>query len=335
VTRALRIQLAKKRILSVVNTHGIATARTIEHKIADGGPYNQRIDPHLITVAKNELIHFGELKSLEVAKTTWYYNTSIDAEYMQFRLSEQLPTYLDITKHLFTKRVGQVLEITVMRALERAHKVEYFGRFTDLTEHDDKTLYRKEEPPSHIGKRQLPGKQKLDFIVRTTSDSSHWAGLEVKNTRPWVYPRQDEVMELLRKCSALDIVPVLIARRIPYVTRHLFTRCGLVTWQTLRQRYPETDTELAVRARNKRLLGYADITLGTDPDGPLVNFVCENLPQLIPEARERLNSFKDLLNPFAFGEMSYDEFAARVRRRSEGRSEDFDFPNDDWLEPPW
>lgn len=56
-----RKDLAKKRILSVLQKHGIATARTLEQKISDAGPYNQRINPHVLTPARNLLIDEGEV----------------------------------------------------------------------------------------------------------------------------------------------------------------------------------------------------------------------------------------------------------------------------------
>jgi hypothetical protein len=62
-----------------------------------------------------------------------------------------------------------------------------------------------------------------------------------------------------------------------------------------------------------------------------------NLPKVLPEAKVRFDTYKDLLRAYAYGDMSYVEFAARVRRRSEGRNEDSDEPDgiDEWLDPPW
>ncbi|MER9390852.1 MULTISPECIES: hypothetical protein [unclassified Mesorhizobium] len=332
MSRAGHLETAKTRLVSVTSAHGIALARTLEQKIAVAGPYGQRVNPHLITEARNELVEKGFLAARNIHGVAWYHLPDASEEEIGQRLAEQEPTYLRVADERFTKRMGQTLEISVQRALEKGADLDYFGRFIDLDEHDDSTLYKKEEPPSHIGGRYLPGKQKLDFLVR---EKSFWAGIEVKNTRPWVYPQQDELLELLRKCCLLDIVPVLIARRIPYVTGYLFRQCGLITWETLRQRYPTSDSELAANARHKRILGYADISLGNEPDGPLVKFIGTNLPKVIPEARARFDEYKDLIAPFAFGEMAYHEFAARVRRRSAGQDEDFDVPIEDWLEPPW
>ena len=43
---------------------------------------------------------------------------------------------------------------------------------------------------------------------------------------------------------------------------------------------------------------------------------------MLPEARERFEEYKDLLEAFGGRTMGYVEFAARVRRRSRGMNED-------------
>ena len=48
-TRADRELLAAKRLRNVLRVHGVATDRTLEQKISDAGPFDQRIDPHVLT----------------------------------------------------------------------------------------------------------------------------------------------------------------------------------------------------------------------------------------------------------------------------------------------
>lgn len=304
-------------------------------EIAVGGPYGQRINPHLITAGKQLLMREGSLATTSRHNVPWYYLPDADSDFVEQRFVAQEETHRQTMHPKFTKRLGQTLEIAVQRAVSASTQMEYFGRFHELDEHDDATLYRKEEPPSHVGNRSLPGKQKLDFLVNVNQAALGWAGIEVKNTRPWIYPRDPEMFALLQKCISLNVVPVLIARRIAYVTKHLFRPCGVITWETLRQRYPSVDVELASRARHKRLLGYADIALGNEADPPLLKFGSQTLQAIIPEARERFDANKDLLTPYAFGDITYEEFAARLRRRIEGLNEDFDPPIEDWLDPPW
>jgi hypothetical protein len=78
------------------------------------------------------------------------------------------------------------------------------------------------------------------------------------------------------------------------------------------------------------LLGYHDIRVGNDPDKRLLRFVHENLPKVLPGARQRFDEYKDLLFGYSAGAMGYAEFAARVRRRSQGLYEDADEAPDDY-----
>jgi hypothetical protein len=90
-------------------------------------------------------------------------------------------------------------------------------------------------------------------------------GIEVKNARGWFYPDRVDVRDCLRKCCAVNAVPILIARRISYVLRsEVFEPCEAIIHQTFNQRYLNSDAELASRVRDKRLLGFHDVPVGTN-----------------------------------------------------------------------
>ncbi len=80
--------------------------------------------------------------------------------------------------------------------------------------------------------------------------------------------------------------------------------------------------------------------VGNSPDARLTRFIHENLPGLLPRAKQNFDNFKDLLFAYGSGEQSYKSFAARVKRRMRGESEDLtEFESespDDWHdEPDW
>jgi hypothetical protein len=226
----------------------------------------------------------------------------------------------------FAARLGQTLEIAVFKALQRQTAMPFFGGFKDLDEHDDSSLYAKEEPPGSVSGHTMPAKNKLDFMV---IGEGAIGGIEVKNTRHWIYPDTPDVIDLVRKSCAVDIVPILIARRIHYSTFSVLNPCGVILHQTFNQRYPKADEDLATLARDKDLLGYHDIRLGNEPDDRLVKFLHTDLPSLLPTLRERFERFNDLLSAYGLRHMSYQEFAGRSRRRLRGEPEDFPEP-----EPP-
>lgn len=253
----------------------------------------------------------------------WYALANEDPTRIKARLAVLQPLQAKLGQRPLTTRIGQALEIATYKAL-LASPLEFFGAYTDLASHDDSILYKKEEPPSTISGRSI-WPENLDFIAR---GERVYCGIEIKNIREWLYPYRDEVLDALRKCLALDIVPVLIARRIPYVTFRLLSPLGVIVHQQYNQLFPASESLLAAQVRDKKLLGYHDIRIGNDPDTRLLKFFGLNLPKILDDARARFTANRDLLEPFAVGQMAYAEFAARVRRREQGTNEDDDFPEE-------
>ncbi len=308
--RPERHELAKKRLQSVLRNHAIATARTLEQKIADAGPFNQRIDPHILTVARKELEIQQVVRSIHASGIDWYHLADADADVVRARLAEQSTVYEGTIQRGFTRRLGQSAEIAVYRALKEQKEFSYFGSYMELDEHDDSTLYSKEEPPSTVSGLRLPGKKKLDFLLLHKEAGA--VGVEVKNVREWFYPDRDGVSEMLEKCLAIDAVPVLVARRIPYATFSVLNRCGVILHQLYGQVYPAADAALAEKARDKRLLGYHDIRLGNVPDDRLLKFIGVNLPGIVAKARADFDLWKPEIVEYVSGSIEYKEFVAKL-----------------------
>ena len=315
-----REYLARRRLIRVLARHTVAIARTLEQKISDAGPYDQRIDPHVLTRVRNQLVEEGQIGKLEEGNTPWYYVEGTPEETVVRRQAEQLRIVRAIAADDFGERVGQALEIAIYRALMEQRTLDHLGSFRDLAHHDDSTLYSKIEPPEELNGRVVSNRKRLDFLVR--HPEAGWAGIEAKNFRQWLYPRKNQIVEMIGKSVELNCVPVLIGRRIPFVTFKILNTCGVVIHQTYNQLYPEAEGALADQARHKRLLGYHDIRTGNQPDERLRKFIGINLADVLPEARERFDEYKDLLDGFGNGAIAYEVFAARVRRRSQGQNED-------------
>lgn len=141
-----------------------------------------------------------------------------------------------------------------------------------------------------------------------------------KNIREWLYPDREEIRELLFKCCSLDVVPVLVARRIHYSTFSVLNYCGVILHQTYNQLYPYSAKVLADQVKDKNMLGYHDVRVGNEPDVRLVRFIHKNLPQVLPPARKKFDVFKDLLWAYANGEHPYSRIYDCIRLRSSPRS---------------
>lgn len=98
------------------------------------------------------------------------------------------------------------------------------------------------------------------------------AVVEVKNIRQWVYPRTQELYQLLVKGSEIQaahpehpVLPVLVCRRAHFTTRKMAKDLGFFVIEARRQYLPESSLIEAPLLEELRLeLGIADLVQGTD-----------------------------------------------------------------------
>ena len=315
--------IARKRIVAVLQSQTVANLRTLENKISDAGPNPQRVQPHVLTNVKQALLKEKRLLVIKSANAQWLHLNDADPSKVASRLEQLQSVWAAFTMPAVVRRTGQALEIAIYRALTEATAFTPLAGFEDLNAHDDSTLYSKHELHRFNGKSL--GKEALDFIAHC---NGHFVGIEAKNVRAWLYPHDAEIRAAIRKALTLGVIPVIIARRIPYVSFRVLGTCGIIMHETYNQRMAVADNEIAEQAKHKDLLGYHDIRVGNAPDSRLTRFISTNLPELLDAAQSRLNAHEDLLWAFASGDMEYGEFAARVRRRRNGQNEDHDWEHE-------
>jgi hypothetical protein len=303
-----RIAIGERRILNILRKHGIATMRMLEQKISDAGPNPQRVDPHLLTKARISLTNQGLLLTLDTKTVKWHYLAETATALVEQRFNQLNPIHAQTESRAFTDRMGDTAEIAVMKAMQES-RAPFFGHFTDLEKHDDSQRYTKHDPDFFCG-RPIEG-GKLDYILVQLDAGG--MGIEIKNTREWVYPDKQIVKDLLSKCVQIDVVPVLIARRIHYSAFSILNACGGVVHQIYNQLYPAADAALADLVRNKNLLGYADVRTGNDPDARLLKFFQSSLPAVSDESREKFNENRELIEQYTKGQITYPQFVGKLR----------------------
>jgi hypothetical protein len=157
-----RFELAQKRIRSVLRTHIIANHRTLEQKISDAGPFNQRINPHVLATAFEIMKRTGELRNHSHDNGAWLYLADTSTATRDQRLAEQLVVWNELQKEKLSKRIGQALEIAVFRSLLAQSNLDHVGGFLDLDDHDDTQLYSKDDPslirPMRLRGTEMPHK---------------------------------------------------------------------------------------------------------------------------------------------------------------------------------
>jgi hypothetical protein len=113
-------------------------------------------------------------------------------------------------------------------------------------------------------------------------------GGEAKNFREWLYPDSWEIWAAISKCCELHAVPLLVARKLPYVSFVLFGKIGMVGYQTHFQFFhPAVEPELA-RVKHVDGLGYKDIRCTLEPDANMIKFFRTTLPKIAPNSRRGL-----------------------------------------------
>ena len=127
VTKESRYALARKRLENILTKHGIANARTLEQKIADAGPSNQRIDPHILTPTRRTLVREGRIKTIKRNGAPWYHLANTPMQIVERRLKEQLPIFRALQRGDLGLRMGQCLEIAIYKALLRQDTLTHLG----------------------------------------------------------------------------------------------------------------------------------------------------------------------------------------------------------------
>jgi len=323
-----RISIGVRRIQNILRKHGVATMRTLEQKISDAGPNNQRIDPHILTKSRITLNNRRELLTRKEGHTEWYALASSDQQFIDARFQELSAVHAQTLQKRFTDRMGDTAEIAVMKAMQQTGKY-FVGHFADLDQHADDVPYVKHDPDFFSGKPIIGGK--LDYIL--FSPSAGGMGIEIKNTREWIYPDKDIVTQFLRKCVQIDVVPVLVARRIHYTTFSVLNACGGVVHQFYNQLYPSSEAGLAALVRDKDSLGYSDVRVGNEPDQRFLHFFAHSIPTVAAESREKFNEKKGLIAEYTGGKINYAEFYGRLMNgddEDEDEGPDWD-PDEDLL----
>ena len=125
--------IARTRLINILAAHGVANARTLEQKISDAGPFNQRIDPHILNPVLKKLVSEQVVNVQEkISKgstSRWYSRADTPDETVQERLDAQWPVYQRLRRGELPKRIGQCLEIAIFRALGDQQDLDYLGGF--------------------------------------------------------------------------------------------------------------------------------------------------------------------------------------------------------------
>jgi hypothetical protein len=260
----------------------------LEAKICEAGPGDKRPNPISLSEALKRLSATSAIKVLPKhgpTDTPFYVTGFVDITTPDFQNLIAMRRHLYLLHKGLTERnefCSDVLEGLIDSALERSGVAQFISRFPH---------------------QNLPQSRPLDFVVDIAG--VRWGG-EAKNFREWLYPESQEIWAMISKCCELDVVPLLITRKIPYVSFLFFAKAGVVGYQTHFQYFhPTVEPELA-RVIAVDGLGYKDIHCTLEPDEHLINLFQRTLPKIGVDFRSRFSKNKDALRHFADSKLLAD-----------------------------
>jgi hypothetical protein len=315
-----RIGLAKQRIQSILDREVVAGQKTLEQKISDQGPKDQRVDPHLVGLAIMDLEETNRLQTHRAGGTSWYANPGRAETQCLAKLEQLLPIYTATHGGGFGNLIGDALELIVYKALERQYvekpRFAYQGHFDLTIIKNAQGRYFKTQPPKSIGRHSTI--KEADFLL-----FGYDAGalcIECKNYREWLYPSHEIIKELIIKATDLNAIPVLIYRRIHYTTIANFLRpAGIIAHESYYQYYPADKTALAADVKNRRLLGFTDVTANEEPHPRTTKFIFETLPKIVDHMAETWNKNKGKLREYADDEINLAQLYTAIDSPAGGK----------------
>jgi len=154
-------------------------------------------------------------------------------------------------------------------------------------------------------------------------------GVEDKNYREWIYADSPKIRQLLRKCQAQDLLPVLVTRKVHYTTRLLFSFLGGVAFQTHYQCFPLKYAERLAEAKHKDGLGFADIRFTEEPPSHVIRLFSEYLPRLFRPAWEKFRNNTDIIKAYVDEDIDYLHLIAELGIRELEEEEEY-YEDDDF-----
>ena len=284
------LELSRNRLRKVLKTNRVGNIRQLESKICEAGPPQMRPAPDILTKALNELTKSGIIKSDKVPIGSGDENIFYFAEDFDFNLSSDKDRYsrivklyrefLKIVNH--KKNCGYVLE-TIMQKAIKASKTYHFvggpGRSTNNFSVNGTII-----------------KGDFDFILQS---KAKLIGVELKNKRKWLYPDHRDLWVAIYRCLENNALPVIIARKFPYVVRLIFKHVGILGYETHNQYLKPELVNVMVEMRDKNGLGFADLRFTDEPEERHINFFKKILPNQEEDSWESFTSNKDILNKYA------------------------------------
>ena len=303
------LQLGEKRILNILNTYRVSTMRHLEIKISEAGPGNQRVEPALLHGSLNSLIRDGKVQVLQTDPMKIIGAPDFGKPGDKSRLkafTQWHDMFLRYSQH--EQYCGLVLEKMIFDSLDTDtyHVIGSSPTFdeqgqlvkpsnSELLYYGGKAIYKHEH-----------GAGFDQFLIHKNTNIP--IGIEAKNIRQWIYPASLEIWRMIARACTLDCLPVLVARKISYITTAgFFSQFGILGFTSQFQYFSNAVNSDSKYKFNRDIipkdrLGFADIKLVKPNDQSpkhFTHFFNDILPENIEAYHEKFMENKDLLAEYA------------------------------------
>ncbi len=301
--------LASKRILSILRQRHLCTQRQLESKISEAGPLGQRPHPLSITDGLNALRYRGLVHPHSLPPPA-----NIEAFALQGFDFSTTPTHkarydmLMATWPLYNKFAANndicanSLELVVHHSFEQSSAFELLH--SEVTHGIPKTI--------SLGSTTIDNSSPIDHIVRHRATGVLML-VEDKNKRQWFYPdsrgHDDELARTIAKAITNGLTPMLITRKVPFVSHRFFKPLGLLAFQTHHQYFHPWVSHVMRDIKHKDGLGFHDIVFTTDANPQLVQYLDGLSDDILTRYRDTFISHDSIIRKFAIDRsMGFNEF---------------------------
>lgn len=309
--------IARKRIQSILDTRRISYSSHLEIKISEAGPKRMRAEPHIISNALRSMIR--EQQIVTYAPTNLPSGGSnpkyfVPLDFKGAADASRSRSFVEWRKLFLwaayrSEYCGFMLEKIIFDAVLETNKYHVLGS-APIYGPDGKLMKTSgSELLAYQGNNIYKAESGSGFDLFVIHKSTHTPiGIEAKNMREWIYPASEEVWRAIARACTLECLPVIIARKISYISRAgFFANFGILGFETNFQymtQSVQTDSNYTFKDKviHKDKLGFADIKL-LKPKDPtpshVIGFFDDILDQQAEIYFERFMKHKKLLKKYA------------------------------------
>lgn len=314
------VDLGKKRILNILRTYRISFQKHLEIKISEAGPYNQRVEPVLLTTALRELKEEDQVQILRADGINMDFIGSVDygrrGDASHFKKVQRL--YKEYDKQTKVEShcglyLEKILYDTICELKDIYHVV---GRGPTVNG-QGKLIKPAGSEILYYGDNDVYGGGGFDlFLIHKETNIP--IGIEAKNVRNWIYPDSQEAWRMIARGCSLECLPVMAARKLAYITRaRLFSQVGVLGFETQFQYFNPNVLIDSPNFRDivkKDGLGYADIKITDEIPAHFLHFFQKILPENIEEYYAKFMDNKDILKEYAIEQELAEKLHPQTRR---------------------